>query len=96
MKAAAAALDEPESVPSARVLEAMQRDHGGSYVRFVLAESLSHRATLLEMPLSAKVQEEFAGLARASLAKQRQIEAHDRIDFESYRRKYLDPALLKI
>ena len=96
VQAAAAALDDPESVPSARVLHAMQRNHGGSYVRFVLAESLSHRASLLNMPLTAKVEEEFAILARASLAKQRQIEAHDRIEFEAYRRKYLDPAFLKI
>ena len=96
VEAAAAALDDPESLPSARVLQAMQRNHDGSYVRFVLAESLSHRESLLNMPLSAKVEDEMAIMARASLAKQRQIEAHDRIDFETYRRKYLDPALLKI
>jgi glutamate--cysteine ligase len=93
--AANTALDEPDAVPSARVLHAMQRNHGGSYVRFVLAESLLHRATLLSLPLPPKVEQEFADMARASLAKQRQIEAHDRIDFETYRQKYLDPALLK-
>jgi glutamate--cysteine ligase len=96
VQAAAAALEDSESVPSARVLQAMQRNHGGSYVRFVLAESLLHRATLLSMPLPAKVEQEFADLARASLAKQRQIEARDRVDFETYRQNYLDPALLKI
>ena len=94
--AAAAALADPESVPSARVLHAMQRNHEGSYLRFVLAESLLHRATLLNMPLPARVEEEFVALARASAAKQRQIEAQDRMDFETYRQKYLDPALLKI
>src|SRR5687767_2525558 len=76
--AAAAALAEPESVPSARVLHAMKRNHEGSYLRFVLAESLLHRGTLLNMPLPARVEEEFAALARASAAKQRQIEAQDR------------------
>jgi glutamate--cysteine ligase len=96
VKAASAALHDPDSVPSARVLHAMQRNHGGSYVRFVLAESLLHRATLLSMPLPAKVEEEFAAMARASLAKQRQIESHDRMDFETYRQKYLDPQNLKI
>jgi len=94
--AAAAALADPESVPSARVLHAMQRNHGDSYVRFVLAESLLHRGTLLNMPLPARVEEEFVSLARASAAKQRQIEAQDRMDFETYRQKYLDPSLLKI
>ena len=81
--------------PAARVLHAMQRNHGGSYVRFVLAESLLHRSTLLNLPLQPKVEDEFANLARASAAKQRQIEAHDRIDFETYRRNYLDPQSLK-
>jgi glutamate--cysteine ligase len=93
---ASKALDDPDSVPSARMLHAMQRNHGGSYVRFVLAESLLHRSTLLNLPLPPKVEDEFANLARASLAKQRQIEAQDRIDFESYRQKYLDPQSLKI
>ena len=91
-----AALDDPGSVPSARVLHAMQRNHGGSYARFVLAESLLHRSTLLELPLPPQVEDEFAGLARASSAKQRQIEAADRIDFETYRRRYLDPQSLRI
>jgi glutamate--cysteine ligase len=91
-----AALDDPESVPSARVLHAMQRNHDGSYARFVLAESLLHRSTLLELPLPPEVDDEFAGLARASSAKQRQIEAADRVDFETYRRNYLDPQSLKI
>jgi glutamate--cysteine ligase len=90
-----AALAEPESVPSARVLHAMQRNHGGSYKRFVLAESLLHRSTLLALPLPPRVEDEFAGLARASSAKQRQIEAADRVDFETYRRNYLDPQSLK-
>mgnify|MGYP001205395658 CR=1 FL=1 len=95
VRAGFAALDDPESVPSARVLHAMQRNHGGSYARFVLAESLLHRSTLLELPLPPGVEDEFAGLARASSAKQRQIEAADRIDFETYRLKYLDPESLK-
>ena len=96
VKSAASALEEPDSVPSARVLHAMQRNHENSFVRFVLAESLLHRGTLINLPLSAKVEEEYAALARASAAKQRQIEAHDRIDFETYRQQYLDPQNLKI
>jgi glutamate--cysteine ligase len=96
VQAAFAALENPDSVPSARVLHAMQRNHGGSYVRFVLAESLVHRATLLNLPLPARIEDEFSNLARASAAKQRQIEAADRIDFETYREKYLDPQNLKI
>jgi glutamate--cysteine ligase len=94
--AAAAALGDPESVPSARVLHAMQRNHGGSYLRFVLAESLLHRGSLSGSPLPPAVARTYAELARASLAEQRDIEASDRIDFETWRRQYLDPANLKI
>ena len=94
VQAAAAVLEDPDAAPSARVLHAMQRNHDGSYVRFALAESLLHRGSLLGMRLPAKVEEEFADMARASLAKQRQIEAQDRVDFESYRRKYLDSSNL--
>src|SRR5688500_3179815 len=94
--AAAAALEDPESVPSARVLHAMQRNHGGSYLRFALAESLLHRGSLAAAPLPAKVAEQFAAQARASLAEQRDLEASDRTDFETWRRRYLDPANLKI
>jgi glutamate--cysteine ligase len=96
VQAASGALDDPESVPSARVLHAIQRNHGGSNVRFVLAESLLHRSTLINLPLPPRVEDEFSNLARASLAKQRQIEAQDRTDFETYRQKYLDPQSLKI
>jgi len=92
--AAIAALEDPESVPSARVLHAMQRNHDGAYVRFVLAESFLHRGTLLNLPLPPSVEEEFALMARTSAAKQRQIEAQDRIDFETYRQRYLDPESL--
>ena len=91
---AAAALNDPGSVPSARVLHAMQRNHDGAYVRFVLAESFLHRGTLLNLPLPPNTEEELALMARASAAKQRQIEAQDRVDFETYRQKYLDPASL--
>jgi glutamate--cysteine ligase len=94
--AAVRAHDAPDTVPSARVLQAMERNHDGSYVHFVLAESLAHRATLLNLPLPATVEEEFAARARASLARQRQLEAADKADFETFRQKYLDPALLKI
>jgi len=85
----------PEAVPSARVLQAMARDHGNSYIRFTLAESLSHRGTLLGIRLQAEVEERFARLAAESLEKQKKIEAADRVDFETYRSRYLNPDLLR-
>jgi len=89
------ALKDPESVPSARVLHAMARNHGNSHVRLTLAESLSHRGTLLGIPLKPQVEERFARLAEESIAKQKKIEASDRVDFETYRRRYLNPELLQ-
>jgi glutamate--cysteine ligase len=88
-------LARPEEVPSARVLHAMARNHGNSHIGFTLAESLAHRGTLLGMPLKPQVEERFARLAEESIAKQKKIEASDRIDFETYRQRYLNPVLLQ-
>ena len=88
-------LKQPESTPSARVLHAMARNHGNSHVRFTLAESLSHRSTLLGIPMKAEVEERFARLASESIEKQKKIEASDRVDFETYRQRYLNPELLQ-
>ena len=93
--AAFGSLKDPESVPSARVLHAMARNHGNSHVRFTLAESLTHRGTLVGIPLQAAVEERFGILARESLEKQRKIELADRVDFETYRQRYLNPELLR-
>src|SRR5687768_1112221 len=95
LAAAVSALGDPETVPSARVLHAMARNHGNSHVRFTLAESLSHRGTLLGIPLKAAVEERFSRLAQESLEKQKKIEASDRVDFETYRQRYLNPELLR-
>ena len=88
-------LKDPETIPSARVLHAMARNHGNSHVRFTLAESLAHRGTLMGIPLQAAVEERFGALARESLEKQKKIELADRVDFETYRQRYLNPELLR-
>ena len=93
--AAGAALADPASTPSARVLEAMQRDHDNSYTRFVLAQSQRHRDTILQMPLSTEVAESFARLAEGSHLAQHQIEATDKLPFETYRQLYLAPVRLR-
>ena len=88
------AVNDPAVTPSARVLRSMERDHGNSYVRFVLAQSLAHRESLLKLPLSPDIEERFARLAEESLARQRQVEASDTVDFETYRQRYLSPVRL--
>jgi len=89
LQAAAKLLEDPGLTPSARVLQAMARNHDNSYVRFALAQSLSHAGTLRGMPLPPDVLRHFEALTKKSLAEQRRIEASDRLDFETYRQKYL-------
>ena len=96
LASAVAALNDPATTPSARVLDAMARDHGNTYVRFVLAQSIAHRETLLNLPFANDIAERFAHLAESSLAEQREIEAADTLPFETFRQNYLSPASLNI
>jgi len=86
---AQAALRDPGSVPSARVIDEMVRNYDSSYTRFVLDHSVRHRKALLGLPLSAEVEQRFEQLARQSLEEQRRIEADDDLPFETYRQRYL-------
>jgi len=96
LAAAAKAVDHPESLPSARVLAEMRESHGGSYARFGLARSLEHAIALRSEPLPAEIEARFARLAEESIRKQQEIEAADRVDFETYRQKYLSHESLRV
>ena len=96
LAAAEAALEDPSLTPSARVLAAMAREHGNSYTKFVLAQSLAHRDAIWKRPFSAEAAARYAKLAEGSLLKQRQIEAADKVDFETYRRRYLSADQLRV
>ncbi len=93
---AANALKEPDSVPSARVLHAMSRNHGGSFMRFIIAQSLAHKGHLKNLALTPEVEKRFVDLASGSIEMQRKIEAADKVDFETFRKRYLDPASLRV
>jgi glutamate--cysteine ligase len=94
--AAAAVLKDPESAPSARVLHAMARNHGNSYVRFIQAMSLLQRSAVQDSPSPAGLKQRFVRMAQESIAEQKAIEEADTVDFETYRRQYLSPELLKV
>src|SRR6266581_6236439 len=96
LAAAAKAVEHPESLPSARVLAEMRERHENSYSRFGLAQSLEHAKTLRSEPLPAEVEARFARLAEESIRKQKEIEAADRVDFETYRQKYLSHESLRV
>jgi len=91
LASALAALDNPDITPSARVLAEMARDHANSHVRFVLAQSVAHRKTILDLPLTSETAERFLRLADESVQEQKRIEASDTLPFESYRQLYLAP-----
>jgi glutamate--cysteine ligase len=96
LAAAQGVMAAPETAPSAKVLHAMARNHGDSYVRFVLALSLLHQGSLRNSPLPADAARYLERLAEKSLDEQKKIEAADNVDFETYRARYLSPELLKI
>jgi len=94
LSAARAALRDSAATRSARMLAEIDQSHDKSYVSFALTQSLRHRRTLQELPLSAEAQERYARMAEDSLAAQRKIEAADSVPFETYRQQYLSKDLL--
>jgi glutamate--cysteine ligase len=93
--AARAALDAPETLPSARVLEAMRARHGSTHNAFVLAQSRAHRALFANDRLSRDETERRRRIAAESLAAQARIEAADDVPFETFRLQYLSPERLR-
>jgi len=93
---ARAALDDPELTPSARTLAEMGDRHDNSYIDWVLARSLEHKRALQAGPLAADAEAHLARLAAESVEKQREAEAADKVDFETYRLQYLSPDSLKV
>ncbi|WP_431053151.1 glutamate--cysteine ligase [Roseateles sp. L2-2] len=87
--------DDPDQLPSARVLAAMRAQHASSHLAFVAAQSEASRRHVLEQPLPDGLMTRFDQSARASLEAQAAIEAADTIDFETFRQQYLDPAQLR-
>jgi glutamate--cysteine ligase len=96
LAAAVEALDDPDSLPSARMLREMRERHGNSYLRFALERSLENRYALQNDPLPPQTEARFVQLAEKSIAKQREIEAADEIPFETYRQRYLSPESLRV
>jgi glutamate--cysteine ligase len=87
---------DPQLTPSARVLHAMARNHDNSFARFALIESTLHKAMLQHLELPREVRERFSRLAAESIQKQRELEAADTLDFETFRQRYLAPDLLRV
>lgn len=82
-----AALEEPDSTPSARVLAEM-REHHESFQDFALRKSLQHAGQFRARPLEAAQAETFRREAADSLVAQQQTEASDSLSFEEYLARY--------
>ncbi len=91
LAAAAMGLDQPDTLPSARVLQAMQQDHGGSFAQFALAQSDRIRESMLAQPLDAARQLQFERESAESWDAQRAIEAADTMPFDVYLKEFLAP-----
>ncbi|MDE1554969.1 glutamate--cysteine ligase [Comamonas aquatica] len=87
-------LAQPQTTPSARVLDDMRRLHGNSFEQFGLTQSLWAREHLLGLPWSEAQQAQFAQFAQTSVQAQQAIEAADTGTFEEWRQRYMDPAAL--
>ena len=85
---------QPETTPSARVLDHTHRLHGNSFTQFGLTQSLWVREHLLSLPWTDAQQAQWAQLAAKSEQDQRAIEAADTGTFEAWRQRYMDPAAL--
>ena len=96
LAAAVSALDNSDSLPSARMLREMSERYDNSYARFALARSLEHRRALKSEPLPAEVEARFTRLAEKSIRVQREIEAADTISFETFRQRYLSHESLRV
>ena len=96
VKAAAAALHAPGTLPSARVLETMARDFDGSFVGFCRAQSEQVRTVTSRLAFAPESHARFAAIARESLEEQKRIEGADTMPFEIYREAYLDTRRLGV
>jgi glutamate--cysteine ligase len=94
LASAKAALANPEITPSARVLQAMEREHGNSFIRFGLARSRANRDAIMALPLAPDVEQRFARMAQESVKEQKRLEAADMLPFEAFRQVYLAPIRL--
>jgi glutamate--cysteine ligase len=79
---------DPEETPSALILEAM-RSNGEPFFTFAMRMSRHHREQFVGAgPLQSQRHELLQREVARSLEKQREIEAADRISFESYLETY--------
>ena len=96
LAAASLGLADPTTLPSARVLVAIETEFDNSFVDFVRAQSIKTSAILQDLPFSHDLQTKFNKLTLASVLAQEKIEKADTMPFEVYREQYVSPDRLGI
>ena len=91
---ARARLAQPHTLPSARVIDAVRREHDGAYTRFGRHCARLTREHLLALPYAASVHERLQAQAVESIEAQKRVEAADTLPFETWRQRYLDAGTL--
>jgi glutamate--cysteine ligase len=94
LRSARSRLEDPDLLPSARVLEVMEQDFGDSFTAFGCARSKQTRKDLLALPFGEGQHAKFVALSEQSVVDQQAIEAADRIPFETFRQQYISPERL--
>lgn len=87
-------LTQPQALPSARVLDAVVREHNRSFIAFARAQSTQTRALMLEPPLAPDEAQRLRALSQESVREQQRIESLDSLPFEIYRQQYTSPERL--
>ncbi|TNF87154.1 MAG: glutamate--cysteine ligase [Gammaproteobacteria bacterium] len=82
-----AKIADPDLTPSARMLSDMAENREEFY-HFALRMSQQHQQRFAERPLEAEKLAVFEETARASIEKQREIEAADDVSFETFMQNY--------
>ena len=87
-------LQQPDSLPSARVLHAITSEHQGSFIEFARAQSQRIQQKTLERPLGEHELALRIAQSAQSLRDQAAIEAADSMPFDVYLQEYLSPLRL--
>jgi glutamate--cysteine ligase len=88
---ARASLLDLDSLPSARVLNAIRQEHDDGYIGFVRSQSQQTHERLVFLPWTQEQQQRYEAMASQSLQAQAAIEAADTMPFEIYRQEYTSP-----
>jgi len=96
LAAAQAALRDPATLPSARVLAAMAQGFDNSFIKFARAQSAQTHAAMQRLPWPAAQHKRFAALTEQSIREQKKIEAADTLPFELFRQQYVSADRLRM